>query len=99
MSDPFAFTPQSGVAPGTLVASNAVAVGGIDRVQLMSPAGVATQAQATLPLGGVSDRFDVVTRGAPPPQPVPLLGPGAMVLIVTSLALAGLGAIRRPLRR
>lgn len=125
--DPFAFTPQSGVAPATLVTSNAITVSGIDSaspiaiaggaysingaaytgatgtvqngdtvsVQLMSAASFSTPAQATLTIGGVSGTFDVVTRGAPPAQPVPLLGPGAVALLVALLALASLGAMRR----
>lgn len=68
-------------------------------VQLMAPAGFATQAQATLTIGGVSGTFDVVTRGAPPAQPVPLLGPGAIALLAALLAFVGLAAMRRVARR
>ncbi|WP_257388842.1 DUF4082 domain-containing protein [Tahibacter caeni] len=125
--DPFAFAPQSGVAPATPVTSNAITVGGIDSaspisitggaysingaaytsaagtvqngdtvsVQLMSSASFATQTRATLTIGGVSGTFDVVTRGAPPAQPVPLLGPGATALLMALLALVSLFAMRR----
>ena len=129
--DPFAFAPQSGVAPNTLVTSDAVTVSGIDSpspisiaggaysingaaytsapgsvrngdmvsIQLTSAASFATHTQATVTIGGVSSTFDVITRGAPPAQPVPLLGRGAIALLAALLALVGLGAVRRPRRQ
>ncbi len=80
-------------------AAGSVSNGDTVSVQLLSAAGFAAHAQATLTIGGVSGSFDVVTRGAPPAQPVPLLGRGAVALLVAMLALVGLGALRRPRRR
>lgn len=79
-------------APGTVRNGETV------RVQLMSASGFATHVQATLTIGGVSGTFDVITRGAPPAQPVPVLGRGAIALLTALLALVGLGAVRRPRR-
>ncbi|HVH34428.1 MAG TPA: hypothetical protein VM847_10000, partial [Tahibacter sp.] len=80
-------------------APGSVRNGDMVSIQLTSAASFATHTQATVTIGGVSGTFDVITRGAPPAQPVPLLGRGAIALLAALLALVGLGAVRRPRRQ
>lgn len=63
-------------------------------VQIRSSPRFATSAQATLTIGGISGTFDVITRGVPPAQPVPVLGRGAIALLMVLLGFIGLVAGR-----
>lgn len=66
-------------------------------LQVLSSTRFATSVQATLTIGGISGTFDVITRGAPLAQPVPMLGRGVIALLVVLLAFVGLVATRRAL--